>query len=119
MTTHLKPGDPRRIRSPDRRPQLSLADYRGKKLSSISIPATNAGCTKQACALRDASGHSLRRRGRARVSTRASNRTRLHEEFRPQLSSARGRRRRVGRAYGVSRAGLVAKLKSAAGMADA
>jgi peroxiredoxin Q/BCP len=124
MPTHLKAGDP----APDFEAlttdghKVRLADYKGKKLILYFYPRDDTpGCTKQACSLRDNIGP-IAAKGAAilGVSTQG---TESHQAFTkkynlnfPLLADTEGR---VGRAYGVLGGdGLMAKLKSAAGMAD-
>jgi thioredoxin-dependent peroxiredoxin len=124
MATTLKPGDPAPGFSgttSDGRP-VSLEDYRGRKLVMYFYPMDDTpGCTKQACSLRDHNAE-IAARGAAilGVSTQgeASHRkfTEKHRLNFPLLADVDGA---VGRAYGVlGGAGLLSKLKSAAGMAD-
>ena len=124
MPTHLKPGD----KAPDFEAlttdghKVSLADYRGKKLILYFYPRDDTpGCTKQACSLRDNLAP-IAEKGAAvlGVSTQG---TESHQAFTkkynlnfPLLADTEGK---VGRAYGVLGGdGLMAKLKSVAGMAD-
>jgi peroxiredoxin Q/BCP len=124
MTTHLKPGD----LAPDFDTlttgghKVSLADYRGKKLVLYFYPRDDTpGCTKQACALRDGIAP-LAAKGATvlGVSTQGveSHRafTKKYDLNFPLLADVDGS---VGRAYGVlGGRGIVAKLKSVAGLAD-
>jgi thioredoxin-dependent peroxiredoxin len=124
MATTLKPGAP----APDFSAattdggRVSLADFRGRKLVMYFYPMDDTpGCTKQACSLRDHNAEILAK-GAAilGVSTQGeeSHRkfTAKHRLNFPLLADTDGA---VGRAYGtIGGAGLVAKLKSAAGMAD-
>ena len=124
MATHLRPGDP----APDFAgtttdgARASLSDYRGRKLVMYFYPMDDTpGCTRQACSLRDGNAEILAR-GAAilGVSTQgeASHRkfTEKHRLNFPLLADTDGA---VGRAYGtLGGAGLISKLKSAAGMAD-
>lgn len=124
MATALKPGDP----APDFAgtttdgTKVSLKDYRGKKLVMYFYPMDDTpGCTKQACSLRD-HNRDIVAKGAAvlGVSTQdeASHQafTRKYKLNFPLLADTDGA---VGRAYGtIGGAGLMAKLKSAAGMAD-
>jgi len=124
MATPLKPGD----KAPDFEAlttdgkKVSLADYRGKKLILYFYPRDDTpGCTKQACSLRDNLAP-IEEKGAAvlGVSTQG---TESHQAFTkkynlnfPLLADTDGK---VGRAYGVlGGEGLMAKLKSAVGMAD-
>jgi peroxiredoxin Q/BCP len=124
MAVTLKAGDP----APDFSAAttdgktVSLKDYRGKKLVMYFYPMDDTpGCTKQACSLRDAN-QDIAAKGAAilGVSTQdeASHR-KFSEKYQlnfPLLADTDGA---VGRAYGtIGGAGLMAKLKSAAGMAD-
>lgn len=124
MATALKPGDP----APDFAgattdgTKVSLKDYRGKKLVMYFYPMDDTpGCTKQACSLRD-HNRDIVAKGAAvlGVSTQdeASHQafTRKHKLNFPLLADTDGA---VGRAYGtIGGEGLLARLKSAAGMAD-
>ena len=124
MAVTLKAGDP----APDFSAtttdgkRVSLKDYRGRKLVMYFYPMDDTpGCTKQACSLRDAN-KDIAAKGAAilGVSTQdeASHR-KFTEKYKlnfPLLADTDGA---VGRAYGtIGGAGLLAKLKSAAGMAD-
>lgn len=124
MAISLKPGDP----APDfdgittDGKRVSLKDYRGKKLVMYFYPMDDTpGCTKQACSLRDHNAE-LAAKGAAvlGVSTQGEQShqaftKKYHLNF-PLFADTDGK---VGRAYGtIGGAGLVAKLKSAAGMAD-
>ena len=102
--------------------EVALADYRGRKLVLYFYPRDDTPhCTQQACSLRDHAAE-LAARGAAvlGVSTQdvASHR-RFSEKYRlsfPLLADADGR---VGRAYGtLGGPGLVARLKSALGLAS-
>ena len=124
MTTPLKPGDP----APDFTAtttdgkQVSLKDYRGRKLVMYFYPMDDTpGCTKQACSLRDHNADIVAK-GAAilGVSTQdeASHRkfTEKYQLNFPLLADTDGA---VGRAYGtLGGRGLMSKLKSAAGMAE-
>jgi len=124
MATPLKPGD----RAPDfegvttEGARVSLGDYRGRKLVLYFYPKDDTpGCTKQACSLRDSSGE-IAAKGAAvlGVSTQdAASHQAFTKKFRlnfPLLADTGGA---VGRAYGtLGGPGLLAKLKSAAGLAD-
>jgi peroxiredoxin Q/BCP len=122
MTT-LRPGDA----APDfagitteGRP-VALADFRGRKLVLYFYPRDDTpGCTRQACSLRDHQSE-LAARGAAvlGVSTQdVESHRRFTDKFRlgfPLLADTEGR---VGRAYGtLGGPGLLAKLKTAAGLA--
>lgn len=124
MATTLKPGHPAPDFSgttTDGR-QVSLADFRGRKLVMYFYPMDDTpGCTKQACSLRDHNADILAK-GAAilGVSTQGEESHRkFTEKYRlnfPLLADTDGA---VGRAYGtIGGSGLVARLKSAAGMAD-
>ncbi|HUQ28194.1 MAG TPA: peroxiredoxin [Usitatibacter sp.] len=120
----LKPGDPApdfHAKTTDGKP-VSLDDYRGRKLVMYFYPMDDTpGCTKQACSLRDHNAE-IKAKGAAvlGVSTQGEE---SHQKFTkkynlnfPLLADTDGA---VGRAYGtLGGAGLVSKLKSAAGMAD-
>ena len=120
----MQPGDP----APDFTStttdgkRVSLKDYRGRKLVMYFYPRDDTpGCTKQACSLRDNLAP-IAEKGAAvlGVSTQG---TESHQAFTkkfnlnfPLLADTDGT---VGRAYGVLGGdGLMAKLKSVAGMAD-
>ena len=124
MATTLKPGDP----APDFEgvttdgKRVALKDYRGKKLVMYFYPMDDTpGCTKQACSLRDHNAE-IAAKGAAvlGVSTQGEQ---SHQAFTkkyrlnfPLLADTEGK---VGRAYGtIGGAGLISKIKSAAGMAD-
>jgi peroxiredoxin Q/BCP len=124
MAVTLKAGD----RAPDffgtttDGSDVSLADFIGRKLVLYFYPMDDTpGCTKQACSLRDANKE-IAAKGAAilGVSTQGED---SHRKFTdkyklnfPLLSDTDGA---VGRAYGtIGGAGLLAKLKSAAGIAD-
>jgi peroxiredoxin Q/BCP len=124
MAISLKPGD----KAPDFEAlttdghKVSLADYRGKKLILYFYPRDDTpGCTKQACSLRDNIAP-LAEKG-ASVLGVSTQGTDSHKAFTkkyglnfPLLADTDGK---VGRAYGVlGGEGLVAKIKSAVGMAD-
>ena len=124
MAVTLKPGDPAPdfsgVTTDGRR--VALADYRGRTLVMYFYPMDDTpGCTKQACSLRDHQAE-LAAKGAAvlGVSTQDEG---SHQAFTkkfglnfPLLADTDGR---VGRAYGVlGGPGLVAKLKSAVGMAE-
>jgi peroxiredoxin Q/BCP len=124
MATALKAGDPapefEGVTTDGKR--VSLKDYRGKKLVMYFYPMDDTpGCTKQACSLRDHNGE-IAAKGAAilGVSTQGEQ---SHQAFTkkynlnfPLLADTEGK---VGRAYGtIGGAGLISKIKSAAGMAD-
>ena len=98
-----------------------LADYRGRKLVLYFYPRDDTpGCTRQACSLRDFQAE-IAAKGAAvlGVSTQdeASHAafTRKYRLNFPLLADTDGA---IGRAYGVlGGAGLLAKLRSAAGLA--
>jgi peroxiredoxin Q/BCP len=104
----------------DGRP-VSLGDYRGRKLVLYFYPRDDTpGCTRQACSLRDHRAE-LAARGAAvlGVSTQGvDSHRRFSDKFSlgfPLLADIDGR---VGRAYGtLGGRGLLARLKSAAGLA--
>jgi len=124
MAVTLKPGDPAPdfsgVTTDGRR--VSLADYRGRTLVMYFYPRDDTpGCTKQACSLRDHQAElAAKDAGILGVSTQDEG---SHQAFTrkfglnfPLLADTDGR---VGRAYGVlGGPGLVAKLKSAVGMAE-
>jgi thioredoxin-dependent peroxiredoxin len=124
MATTLKPGDAApdfSAKTTDGTP-VSLKDYRGKKLVMYFYPMDDTpGCTKQACSLRD-HNRELAAKGAAVLGVSTQDEA-SHEKFTrkyklnfPLLADTDGA---VGRAYGtIGGAGLMAKLKSAAGMAD-
>ena len=124
MATTLKAGDP----APDfdavttDGKRVSLKDYRGRKLVMYFYPRDDTpGCTKQACSLRD-HGAEIAAKGASvlGVSTQSEQ---SHQAFTKKynlnfalLADTEGK---VGRAYGtLGGAGLVSKLKSAAGLSD-
>jgi peroxiredoxin Q/BCP len=124
MATSLRAGDP----APDFEgvttdgKRVSLKDYRGKKLVMYFYPMDDTpGCTKQACSLRDHNAE-IAAKGAAilGVSTQGEQ---SHQAFTKKynlnfalLADTEGK---VGRAYGtIGGAGLISKIKSAAGMAD-
>ncbi len=124
MGTLLKPGDP----APDFEghtttgEKVALADYRGRKLVLYFYPRDDTpGCTKQACSLRDHRAE-FAARGAAVLGVSTQDEA-SHQAFTkkyglnfPLLADTTGK---VGRAYGVlGRPGVLAKLKSAVGMAD-
>lgn len=102
--------------------RVSLSDYRGRKLVMYFYPKDDTpGCTRQACSLRDRNAE-IRAKGAEilGVSTQdEKSHRRFTEKYKlnfPLLADTDGA---VGRAYGtLGGAGLVAKLKAAAGMAD-
>jgi len=124
MATPLRAGDP----APDFSgtttdgTSVSLKDYRGRKLVLYFYPMDDTpGCTKQACSLRDHNAE-IAARGAAilGVSTQdEASHQRFTTKYRlnfPLLADTDGA---VGRAFGtIGGPGLIAKLKSAAGMAD-
>ena len=102
--------------------RVSLADYRGKKLVMYFYPMDDTpGCTKQACSLRDHDAD-IKAKGAEILGVSTQN-EQSHRKFTekyklnfPLLADTDGA---VGRAYGtLGGGGLMAKLKSAAGMAD-
>ena len=124
MAVTLKAGDP----APDFSgvttdgERVSLADYRGRKLVLYFYPMDDTpGCTKQACSLRDHQAELAAKDAAVLgVSTQDPG---SHQAFTrkyglnfPLLADTDGV---VGRAYGVlGGPGLMAKLKSAVGMAE-
>jgi thioredoxin-dependent peroxiredoxin len=124
MATPLRAGDP----APDFEgittdgKRVALRDFRGRTLVMYFYPKDDTpGCTKQACSLRDHNAE-IAAKGAAvlGVSTQdpASHQA-FTKKFRlnfPLLADTEGS---VGRAYGVlGGPGLVAKLKTAVGLAD-
>src|SRR5436190_22093450 len=123
MATPLRAGDP----APDFSAKttdgaaVSLKDYRGRKLVMYFYPKDDTpGCTKQACSLRD-HNKEIAAKGAAvlGVSTQAEDSHRkFTEKYKlnfPLLADTDGA---GGRAYGtLGGAGLMSKLKSAAGLA--
>jgi thioredoxin-dependent peroxiredoxin len=124
MASNLKAGDP----APDfdgvttDGKRVSLKDYRGRKLVLYFYPRDDTpGCTRQACSLRDRNSE-LAAKGAAvlgvstqGVESHQAFTKKYHLNF-PLLVDSEGK---VGRAYGtLGGDGLVAKLKSAVGMAD-
>jgi peroxiredoxin Q/BCP len=124
MATPLRAGDP----APDfegittEGKRVALKDFRGRKLVLYFYPMDDTpGCTKQACSLRDGN-EELAAKGAAilGVSTQGEQShkafTRKYNLNFPLLADTEGV---VGRAYGtLGGAGIVSKIKSAAGMAD-
>ncbi len=124
MSTTLKAGDPApdfsAVTTDGRR--VALKDFRGRKLVMYFYPRDDTpGCTKQACSLRDHNGE-IRAKG-AEILGVSTQDEKSHQAFTkkfdlnfPLLADTDGT---VGRAYGtLGGAGLISKLKSAAGMAD-
>ena len=124
MATPLKPGD----RAPDFEgvttdgTRVSLAGYRGRKLVLYFYPKDDTpGCTKQACSLRDFNAE-IAAKGAAVLGVSTQDAA-SHQAFTrkfglnfPLLADTGGA---VGRAYGtLGGPGLLAKLKSAVGLAD-
>ena len=124
MATPLRAGDP----APDfsgtltNGTKVSLRDYRGKKLVMYFYPMDDTpGCTKQACSLRD-HNKDIVAKGAAILGVSTQDEA-SHKKFTskyklnfPLLADTDGK---VGRAYGtIGGAGLMSKLKAAAGMAD-
>lgn len=120
----LKPGDS----APDFEAvatdgtRVRLADYRGRKLVLYFYPKDDTPhCTQQACSLRDASAP-LAAKGAAVLGVSTQD-VASHAAFArksglnfPLLADTDGR---VARAYGVlGGSGLVARIKSALGLAD-
>ena len=101
---------------------VSLSDYRGRKLVLYFYPKDDTpGCTRQACSLRDGMA-SLASRGTAVLGVSTQDAA-SHDAFTrkfglnfPLLADTDGR---VARAYGtLGGAGLVARIKSALGLAE-
>jgi peroxiredoxin Q/BCP len=124
MSTPLKPGDaaPDFTGNTTYGTQISLKDFRGKKLVMYFYPMDDTpGCTKQACSLRDHNAE-ITARGAAILGVSTQD-CESHEAFTkkfqlnfPLLADTDGA---VGKAYGtIGGAGLISKLKAAAGMAD-
>ena len=124
MSTPLKAGDPApdfsAVTTDGRR--VALKDFRGRKLVMYFYPRDDTpGCTRQACSLRDHNGE-IRAKG-AQILGVSTQDEKSHQAFTkkfdlnfPLLADTDGT---VGRAYGtLGGAGLISKLKSAAGMAD-
>ena len=124
MATPLKPGDP----APDFQgvttdgKRIALKDFRGKTLVMYFYPKDDTpGCTKQACSLRDHNTE-IAAKGAAVLGVSTQDQE-SHQAFTkkfklnfPLLADTEGA---VGRAYGVlGGPGLVAKLKTAVGLAD-
>jgi peroxiredoxin Q/BCP len=120
----LKPGDP----APDFSAvttdgqRVSLQDFRGRTLVLYFYPKDDTpGCTKQACSLRDHNAD-ITAKGAAVLGVSTQDQA-THEAFTqkyqlnfPLLADTDGA---VGRAYGtLGGAGLMAKLKSAVGLAE-
>ena len=120
----LQPGDP----APDFSAvttdghRVSLGDFRGRKLVLYFYPMDDTpGCTRQACSLRDHDAE-IRAKGAAILGVSTQD-EKSHQAFTrkfslnfPLIADTDGT---VGRAYGtLGGAGLLSKLKSAAGMAD-
>lgn len=124
MAISLQPGDPAppfSAATTDGR-KVSLADYRGRKLVMYFYPMDDTpGCTRQACSLRDHNAE-IAAKGAAILGVSTQD-EKSHRAFTrkfslnfPLLADTDGA---VGRAYGtLGGAGLLSKLKSAAGMAD-
>ena len=124
MASRPRPGDPaprfEGVTTDGRR--ISLDDYRGRKLVLYFYPKDDTpGCTRQACALRDfnaeiaAKGASILGVSTQDVASHRAFTAKFGLDF-PLLADTDGT---VGRAYGVlGGAGIVAKLKTAAGLAD-
>ena len=118
-----KPGDP----APDfhatttEGKAVSLADFRGRKLVMYFYPMDDTpGCTKQACSLRDHNAEIVAKGAAVLgVSTQdEASHQRFTEKFKLNFPLLADKDGAVGRAYGtLGGAGLMAKLKSAAGMA--
>lgn len=124
MGTPLKPGDP----APDFEgtttdgSRVSLRQFRGLKLVLYFYPRDDTpGCTRQACSLRDGNAE-IAAKGAAVLGVSTQDPS-SHQAFTskytlnfPLLADTDGA---VGRAYGtLGGPGLVAKLKSAVGLAD-
>jgi peroxiredoxin Q/BCP len=124
MATTPRPGDPApnfdAVTTDGER--VRLEDFRGKRLVLYFYPKDDTpGCTRQACSLRDHAAE-LAAKGAAvlGVSTQGVESHRAFtQKYRlnfPLLVDSDGK---IGRAYGtLGGAGLVSKLKSAAGLAD-
>jgi len=124
MALRPRPGDPaprfEGLTTDGRR--VSLDDYRGRMLVLYFYPKDDTpGCTRQACSLRDfnaeiaAKGASVLGVSTQDAASHGAFSAKLGLNF-PLLADTDGK---VGRAYGVlGRAGLLAKLKTAAGLAD-
>ena len=124
MATTLRPGDP----APDFEAattdgaRVALKDYRGRKLVLYFYPRDDTpGCTKQACSLRDHQAE-IAAKGAAVLGVSTQD-ERSHQAFTrkfalnfPLLADTDGA---IGRAYGtLGGAGVLSKLKAAAGLAD-
>jgi peroxiredoxin Q/BCP len=124
MATPLKPGDaaPEFTATTTDGTKVSLKDFRGRKLVMYFYPMDDTpGCTKQACSLRDHNAEIVAK-GAAVLGVSTQDEA-SHQAFTkkyklnfPLLADTDGA---VGRAYGtIGGAGLMAKLKSAVGMAE-
>jgi peroxiredoxin Q/BCP len=124
MATPLKPGDaaPDFAATTTDGTKVSLKDFRGRKLVMYFYPMDDTpGCTKQACSLRDHNAEIVAK-GAAVLGVSTQDEA-SHQAFTkkyklnfPLLADTDGA---VGRAYGtIGGTGLMAKLKSAVGMAE-
>ncbi|HXZ49106.1 MAG TPA: peroxiredoxin [Usitatibacter sp.] len=102
--------------------RVRLEDYRGRKLVLYFYPKDDTpGCTRQACSLRDFQAEIVAKGAAVLgVSTQGPEShaafARKHRLNFPLLADTDGA---IGRAYGVlGGAGLIARLKTAAGLAD-